>query len=154
MANEFKIKLNYFRKFGFYGVFGTSLAILSLNLVYTLFYIKDRHIKKVETKKNFIVDFFDTENVSNTFRVAFKKTQDNRRHKLIAILTVAMLLIGPLHGEIAVSYLFTRFKFNWSEVEYSIFSTYSMALQMIGIIIAVSYFSKKLKVRDSVRITC
>lgn len=61
-----------------------------------------------------------------------------------------MLLIGPIHGEIAVTYLFTRYKFNWSEVEYSIFSTYSMALQMIGILIAVSYFSKKLKFTDGV----
>lgn len=102
-------------------------------------------------KDNFIADFFNTEHVSNTFKVAFRKTEDNRRQKVIAILTVAMLLIGPLHGEIAVTYLFTRYKFNWSEVEYSILSTYSMALQMIGIIIAVTYFSKKLKVRDSVR---
>lgn len=147
MIENFK----YFRKFGFYGVFGTSVTILTIDLLYTLFFIKDQHIKHVVTKKNFIVDFFDTEHVKNTFKVAFKKTEDNRRKKVMAVLTIAMLLIGPLHGEIAVTYLFTRFKFNWSEVEYSILSTYSMALQMVGIIIAVSYFSKKLKMRDSVR---
>lgn len=116
-----------------------------------MIFIKDKNIKKVNTKTNKIVDFFDTDHVVNTFKVAFKKTADGRRQKVIAVLIVAMLLIGPLHGEIAVNYLFTRYKFNWSEVEYSIFSTYSMALQMIGILIAVSYFSKKLKIRDSVK---
>lgn len=29
-------------------------------------------------------------------------------------------------------YLFTRFQFNWSEVEFSFFSTYSMAIHLIG----------------------
>lgn len=29
-------------------------------------------------------------------------------------------------------YLFTRFKFNWSEIEFSFFSTYNMAVHLLG----------------------
>lgn len=40
-------------------------------------------------------------------------------------------------------YLFTRYKFNWSEVEFSLFSTYSMGIHLIGKIFACNgSFSK------------
>lgn len=37
-----------------------------------------------------------------------------------------------LTGEMSVIYLFTRYKFNWSEVEFSIFSTYGMLTSLVG----------------------
>ena len=151
--SNFLISLYFFRKIGFYGVFATSAAFLFVNLVYTIFVIKEpmKHKRQeAKIKNNKIADFFDIDHVANTFKVAFRQTEDKRRKKIIAILIVTMLVIGPLHGEIAVTYLFTRFKFKWSEVEYSIFSTYSMTLQLIGTLFAVSYLSKKLKINDCV----
>lgn len=35
-------------------------------------------------------------------------------------------------GEMAVMYLFTRYRFNWNEVKFSMFSTYSMVTNLIG----------------------
>lgn len=35
-------------------------------------------------------------------------------------------------GEMSLFYLFTRYKFNWSEIEFSLFSTYSMGIHLIG----------------------
>jgi hypothetical protein len=32
----------------------------------------------------------------------------------------------------SVIYLFTRYKFNWSEVEFSFFSTYAMLTSLVG----------------------
>lgn len=32
----------------------------------------------------------------------------------------------------SVIYLFTRYKFNWSEVEFSLFSTYGMLTSLVG----------------------
>lgn len=37
-----------------------------------------------------------------------------------------------LAGEMSVIYLFTRYKFNWSEVEFSFFSTYAMLTSLVG----------------------
>lgn len=101
-------------------------------------------------QKSLLADFFDTTHVLNTFKVAFKSGENNRRLKVILVLISAMLIIGPLHGEIAVTYLFTRYKFNWSEIEYSIFSTYSMVLQLIGTMFAVSVLSRRMKIHDCV----
>lgn len=46
-------------------------------------------------------------------------------------------------------YLFTRYKFNWSEVEFSFFSTYNMGIHLIGTGFAVSVLSKIFKVDDA-----
>ena len=35
----------------------------------------------------------------------------------------------------SVFYLFTRYRFNWSEVEFSVFSTYAMVAGLIGMYI-------------------
>lgn len=37
-----------------------------------------------------------------------------------------------LSGEVAVFYLFARFRFNWNEVDYSAFSTYCVIVNLIG----------------------
>lgn len=37
-----------------------------------------------------------------------------------------------ISGEMNVAYLFTRYRFNWDEVDFSIFSTYSMITNLIG----------------------
>lgn len=35
----------------------------------------------------------------------------------------------------SVFYLFTRYQFNWSEVQFSIFSTYNMLTGLIGMLL-------------------
>lgn len=49
----------------------------------------------------------------------------------------------------AVSYLFTRFKFNWSEIEFSLFSTYAMLTSLVGTVWSVGVFSHMLKIDDA-----
>lgn len=46
-------------------------------------------------------------------------------------------------------YLFTRYKFNWSELEFSFYSTYSMGLNLIGTGFAVTVLSSMLKLDDA-----
>ncbi len=84
------------------------------------------------TKKSRIADFFDKKHVVETFRVAFKKGENQRRLRVIMLMIVVMVVIGPLHGEMSVMYLFTRYQFNWSEVEFSVFSTYGMLTGLVG----------------------
>lgn len=44
--------------------------------------------------------FFDFNHVADTFRVAFKKTDGNRRMRVIMLMVVVMVVIGPMHGKI------------------------------------------------------
>jgi MFS transporter, PCFT/HCP family, solute carrier family 46, member 3 len=107
-------------------------------LIYGFFFVEEpRKIldekQKLKTQeRSLLADFFDKEHVIETFKVAFKKGENQRRLRVSMLLIVVMVVIGPLHGEYAVIYLFTRFKFNWSEVEFSFFSTYAMLTSLVG----------------------
>lgn len=50
----------------------------------------------------------------------------------------------------AVSYLFFRFRFNWSEVEFGLFSSYAMITQSVGTSFSIGVFSNYLKLNDFV----
>ncbi|KAG5858309.1 hypothetical protein JTB14_007639 [Gonioctena quinquepunctata] len=50
----------------------------------------------------------------------------------------------------SVTYLFTRYRFNWDEVDFSIFSTYSMVTNLIGTSLSVGVFSHLLKIDDAI----
>lgn len=52
-------------------------------------------------------------------------------------------------GEMTVIYLFTRYRFNWSEVEFSFFSSYGMLTGLIGTVFSVGVFSHLLKMDDA-----
>ena len=98
------IHLN-FRQIGFYGVFSISASLYLIAFLYGLFIVKEpiqktpEELEKV-TKSNFCADFFDTKHVSDTFKVAFKKGANQRRLRVIMLMIVVMVVIGPLHGKL------------------------------------------------------
>lgn len=51
-------------------------------------------------EKGLLADFFDKEHVMETFRVAFKKGENQRRLRVSMLLIVVMVVIGPMHGEL------------------------------------------------------
>lgn len=143
-----------YRKIGFYGVFSIS-AVLYL-IAFSYGFCKIREVKRVSEKTeykticSFVTDFFDYKHIANTFTVAFKKGENNRRMKIMMLMLVVMVVIGPMHGEMVVVYLFTRYRFNWDEVNFSIFSTYNMIIAMIGTALSVGLFSHLLKIDDAI----
>lgn len=125
-----------FRKVGFYGVFSMAGSLYLLALLYGIFILKEVPLKAANSqptiKKSFLADFFDLNHIKETFSVAFRNGPRRRRAKILALMAVIIIAVGPQHGEMSLFYLFTRFKFNWSEVEFSIFSTYSVVVHLIG----------------------
>ncbi|CAH0552583.1 unnamed protein product [Brassicogethes aeneus] len=143
-----------YKKIGFYGVFSISAFLYIVAIYYG--YTKVIEPKKIdvpatsEKSCGFIRDFFDIKHLVDTFKVAFKQGENNRRTKVILLMLVVMVVIGPMHGEMNVTYLFTRYRFNWDEVDFSIFSTYSMVTNLIGTSISVGIFSHLLKIDDAI----
>ncbi|XP_058812774.1 tetracycline resistance protein, class A-like [Topomyia yanbarensis] len=143
------------KKIGFYGVFSISACLYLVAFFYGVFFLKEVNVNVDEKErlkakeKSVLADFFDKEHVLQTFRVAFKKGERQRRLRVIMLMIVVMVVIGPLHGEMSVIYLFTRYRFNWSEVEFSFFSTYGMLTGLIGTIFSVGVFSHLLKIDDA-----
>lgn len=112
-------------------------------------------------KKGIIADFFDMQHVYDTMRIAFKSDVKYRRIKVILTMVIVFIIFGPQHGkdgyvldqlnhcrsidcnhidnnsfirtgEMNLFYLFTRYQFNWSEVEFSFFSAYSIVVHLVG----------------------
>ncbi|XP_055640590.1 solute carrier family 46 member 3-like [Toxorhynchites rutilus septentrionalis] len=142
------------KKIGFYGVFSISASLYLVAFFYGVFFLEEVDIVNEKERlkaqeKSVLADFFDKEHVVQTFRVAFKKGERQRRLRVIMLMIVVMVVIGPLHGEMSVIYLFTRYRFNWSEVEFSFFSTYGMLTGLIGTIFSVGVFSHMLHIDDA-----
>ncbi|XP_052738477.1 solute carrier family 46 member 3-like [Bicyclus anynana] len=144
------------RKIGFYGCYGMSSGFHLMNLLYTIFILKDPRRsdeQKMHDKKgvlHFFRIFFDFKNIKETFAVVFKQGPNNRRTRICVMLLVVSILFGPMHGELSVMYISTRYRFNWDEVRFSIFQAYNFVTHTIGTIFSITVFSKYLQWHDSV----
>nr|XP_022908796.1 uncharacterized protein LOC111420114 [Onthophagus taurus] len=157
-----------YRQIGFYGVFFLAAGIYTIGLLYGGFRLKEikvdenqvdnleknelnRDVIKVENgkKKNFFADFFDLKHISETFKVAFKTGSKSRKKRICVIMVLVMVIIGPLHGEFNVMYLFVRYRFGWDEVDYALYSTFNIIFHMIGTLFSLTFFSKFLKFDDA-----
>ncbi|KAF5269815.1 hypothetical protein FQR65_LT05861 [Abscondita terminalis] len=138
---------------GFYGVFSISFAMEVLGIIYAYIRIKDivninSDTNQVE-KVNFFKDFFRLSHISDTFKVAFKKGKRNRKMRICVIMFLVMVTCGPLYGEYAVMYLFTRYKFHWNEFEFSVFCTFNAIIITFATILSLSILSNRLKLDDA-----
>lgn len=143
-----------YKKIGFYGIFSLSAVMYIMAFYYGYKSIKEPKKLDRPTLPNqpcaLIRDFFDVRHLVDTFKVAFKQGENKRRKKVMLLMLVVMVVIGPMHGEMSVGYLFTRYRFNWDEVDFSIFSTYSMVTNLIGTSFSVGVFSHVLKFDDAI----
>lgn len=102
-----------FHKLGFYGIFAISSTLYSLGLLYGYVFIKDRKTGKTpvvcqpnklskDNKQSVtwtnVMDFFDLKHIKNAFCVTFKKGNDNRRLRIIMMILVLMVIMGPMSG--------------------------------------------------------
>ncbi|KAJ8954116.1 hypothetical protein NQ314_007145 [Rhamnusium bicolor] len=143
---------------GFYGVYSLSLVMYFSGLTYGICFVKDINEiemekgiqKETKEKKNFLLDFFDIKHVIQTLKVAFKTGEHNRRTRVSVIMILVMVVIGPMHGEMNVAYYFVRYKFGWSSIDYSLFSTFQFVAHTVGTLFSLAFFTKFLKVDDTV----
>lgn len=93
---------------GFYGVYIISIVIYLTGLYYGHTCVEEApwpeksqdevETRKNQKKKNFCLDFFNWSLVKDTFNVAFKTGERNRKARILAIMVLVMVIIGPLHG--------------------------------------------------------
>lgn len=73
-------------------------------LLYGLFILKEVPQKKDKNsnqiiKRSFCADFFDFHHIRETFLVAFKARVKNRRVKILSLMAVVIIVVGPQHGK-------------------------------------------------------
>jgi len=92
-----------FQKLGFYGVYGTSSALCVIGLLYGLVFIKEvspnELDNKTKTQNNGVLNgFFNAKHIQEAFKVTFKDGPHNRKLRIIMLMCIAFLIMGPLNG--------------------------------------------------------
>ncbi|BES90891.1 Adenylate cyclase [Nesidiocoris tenuis] len=143
-----------YRAIGFYGVFSTVAVMYALGIAYGALRLKEARpptplVPSRGGPCGYCVEFFNPRHVADTFRVAFKSRQGNLRKRILLVMLLSITMFGPIHGEAAVGYLFTRKRFNWDEVDFSIYSTYTTLVNLVGTALGISILTHKFKMEDS-----
>ncbi|XP_049876745.1 proton-coupled folate transporter-like [Pectinophora gossypiella] len=141
------------KRFGYYGVFMVACVFYLMGFVYIVIRLKEKTKKTVDSEKEKVqtlLSMFSVKDLTATVNVAFKARQGSRRIQIMLILFAYMLIVGPVLGEAQMTYWFTRYKFKFTEVDYSLFLTYSVLVGIVGSFITIYLFSKRWKVDDCV----
>lgn len=88
---------------GFKGVYILSSFLLALSLLYGIVVVKESNIKTEKEKaevENSIKDFFSFKHIKSTFNICFKKGANNRRSKMIVLMFLSFMVMGPLYGKL------------------------------------------------------
>lgn len=77
-------------------------SLYLLALLYGIFILKEVPFKPTTNqsavKKSFLADFFDLNHIRETFLVAFRSGARHRRIKILALMAVVIIVVGPQHG--------------------------------------------------------
>ncbi|KAL3275824.1 hypothetical protein HHI36_020568 [Cryptolaemus montrouzieri] len=138
---------------GFLKVYSICFVMLLVALIYGYWRIEDTEIihtsSTTKKEKGLLLDFFNIKYCIKTLVVFFRKGPNNRKWKLIVIIFVTILVQGAIQGEYAVTYLYTRYKFKWNEMDYSLFFTVHSVMDLIGSFIALVILSKYFGWKDA-----
>lgn len=77
-------------------------TLYTVALLYGLFVLKEvpaREKSKEIIKKSFLADFFDFAHIKDTIMVATRARAHNRRMKILALMAVIIIVVGPQHGK-------------------------------------------------------
>ncbi|XP_035435171.1 proton-coupled folate transporter [Spodoptera frugiperda] len=141
------------RRFGYYGVFMVACVFYLFGFVYIILRLKEKtkKTKEVESDKTpSILSVLSVKDFVATVNVAFKVREGSRRVQIILIMFAYMFIVGPVLGEAQMTYWFTRYKFKFTEVDYSLYLTYSVLVGSVGSFITIYLFSKRWNMEDSI----
>ncbi|CAG9795759.1 unnamed protein product [Diatraea saccharalis] len=138
------------KRLGYYGVFSVASAFYLTGFVYIIVRLKEKTKKTVDDgDKQSVLMLFSLSDLVATLKVGFKSRQGTKRMQIILILFAYMFIVGPVLGEAQMTYWFTRYKFKFTEVDYSLFLTYSVLVGSVGSFVTIYLFSKRWKIEDS-----
>ncbi|CAH2042399.1 unnamed protein product, partial [Iphiclides podalirius] len=138
------------KRFGYYGVFTIACVFYLCGFVYIVLRLKEKPKKTIDKENMEMLSMFSIQDLGATVNVAFKRRQGSRRMQIILIMLAYMFIVGPVLGEAQMTYWFTRYKFKFTEVDYSLFLTYSVLVGSVGSFVTLYLFSKRWDIEDSV----
>ncbi|XP_031352582.1 uncharacterized protein LOC116180821 isoform X3 [Photinus pyralis] len=126
-----------YKGIGFYGVFSLSLVLYALAGLYAYYKVKEEAPieKKTRTKYELMKDIVNIKKTLSTFHFLIQPNRGIQRKQIFVIVLLAIFVLGPFAGEGALLYLYTRLKFNWNEIDCSIYFGYTSVAHLTGALI-------------------
>ncbi|CAG5049234.1 unnamed protein product [Parnassius apollo] len=138
-------------RFGYYGVFSTACVFYMCGFIYIILRLKEKPKKLIDNKNSdSIFSILCIRDLVASVNVAFKPRQGSRRLQILLIMLAYMFIVGPVIGEAQMTYWFTRYKFKFTEVDYSLFLTYSVLIGSVGSFITLYVLSKRWNIDDRI----
>lgn len=100
-------------------------------------------------KANIFVDFFDPTAAIQMGRIFTRKRENRGRAIIILMFTLLCVSFGPFCGEGQNEYHFVRNQLNWDNVEYTYFSIYKSALNLLSMLILITGVKMWLELSDT-----
>lgn len=133
--------------FGYVTVYVVAAVMSLLCIIYVIFVLKET-VKKPDGPSQPIKDFFDLTRVRQGLDTCFRKRENNHRLHLLLLMLAMSMNFFPVMGEMSVAYLYTRKKFEWTEIMYSYYASSSLLASMVGLLIALPIMKVALHLSD------
>ncbi|OWR47493.1 adenylate cyclase [Danaus plexippus plexippus] len=140
---------------GYYGMFSMLIILYSSSLLYGFIRLED--ILPIEDNvtsdcgngsfKRSVKEVFGL--VANTVLVVFKPRAFGMRKRILAVIVLYVIMVGPLYGDSQVGYLYAIHKFKFHEIEYTLYGTINIIFGMSGTFFCITLLCKRLHVQDS-----
>ncbi|XP_063592173.1 proton-coupled folate transporter-like [Penaeus indicus] len=134
---------------GYAWVFGLSLALYVLCLLYTLLVVRDRARGPAEGGPQAQARGggpCDARNILDLFRACFRRRPGRGRLHLLLVMT---FMLGAFSSGAHNMYLWTRRVLNWGSDQYSLYSTVNQLCQQ-GVMLLTAPLLRRLRIHDCV----
>lgn len=88
-----------YQSIGYYGIFSMSISLYMIAIVYTCLVIKEETDEESVKGIKLILDLFEIKHIKNTLKVLVEKGAKNRRMRIMFIMVLVMIIVGPMHGK-------------------------------------------------------
>ncbi|XP_025194059.1 uncharacterized protein LOC112593749 isoform X2 [Melanaphis sacchari] len=143
---------------GFVHAYVVSILLGLTALVFTFVFIDDKDARQREKDAGDQISLYQDviravnplDVLRNCYRVLTKhRTGHGKLVLCLVVFVCAPLTCVPLEGEMLVLYLYLRYKFQWNEVDFSIFNAYQLSVVLIGTLFALGILSYKFRMNDA-----
>ncbi|CAG4955371.1 unnamed protein product [Colias eurytheme] len=137
----------------FTAMFAINSCLMALATLHCIFFLKwQTRSEQVSLRdagiKNPLKDFFDLNNIKQTF-VTLTKHRPNNKRMFLWFLLISMAFYTFQRDEKAVLYLYTSKVFKWDSTNYSNFKTYLNTCYVIFTLFGIPLMTKVLEWRDT-----
>lgn len=135
-------------RLGFVTVFALNMGLNAIALCLGLLFIYDTS-EPYKVTGSLYRNTFDPNIVVQSCKTVFVKRDNHKRFILLIMIVASPLTGAPFVGEIGLMYLYLRKQFGFKEINFSLFSAYTMGIMLFGSLFSLGILSRYLKMNDA-----